>query len=54
MADKQYGIVIPGQKKAVLLAKVSKISLIARIRPVFLADGPGYLLYLHDLNENIN
>ncbi len=48
------GLSFPGQKKAVLLAKMSKISLIARNRHVFLADGPGYLLYLHDLNENIN
>ncbi len=48
------GLSFPARNKAVLLAKVSKISLIARNRPVFLADGPGYLLYLHDLNENIN
>ncbi len=36
------------------MAEVSKISLIARNRPVFLADGPGYLLYLYDVDENIN
>ena len=37
------------RKTALFLAEESKISSMARNRPVFLADGPGYLLYLHDL-----
>ena len=37
------------RKTAVFLAEVSKISSLAINRPLFLADGPGYLLYLHDL-----
>ena len=38
------------RKMALFLAEVSKISSMARNRPLFLADGPGYLLYLHDLD----
>ena len=39
------------RKTALFLAEVSKISSMARNRPVFLAEGSGYL---HDLNENTN
>ena len=38
------------RKTALFLAEVSKISSMARNRPVFMADGPGYLLYLRDLD----
>ena len=37
------------RKTAVFLAEESKISSLAINRLLFLADGPGYLLYLHDL-----
>ena len=38
------------RKTAVFLAEVSKISSLARNRAVFMDDGPGYLLYLRDLD----
>ncbi len=38
------------RNRAVFMDEVSKISLLARNRAVFMDDGPGYLLYLHDLD----
>ena len=37
------------RKTSVFLAEESKISSLAINVPLFLAGGPGYLLYLHDL-----
>ncbi len=34
--------------------KTNKLPLLSMKRAVFMDEGPGYLLYLHDLNENTN
>ena len=41
---------MPSKKRAVFMDEVSKISLLARNRAVFMDEGPGYLLYLRDLD----
>ena len=41
---------LPSRKTAVFLDEESKISSLAINRLLFLADGPGYLLYLRDLD----
>ena len=39
---------------AVFVDGNGKMSTLSIKRGVFMDGGPGYLLYLHDLNENIN
>ena len=41
-------------KRGVFVDKTIKMSLLSIKRGVFMDGSRGYLLYLHDLNENIN
>ena len=45
---------LPSTKRGVFVDGNGKMSLPSMKRAVFVDGSSGYLLYLHDLNENIN